>query len=557
MDGEFVGEYRILRRLGSGAMGSVYLATHRDIPNLRTVLKKLGDPLLVDRFRLEADKLALLEGHRGVCQIKHFFDHEGQFYIVMEHIEGPTLQELIESPTPPDIARALEIVASLLETLAFAHQQGIVHRDIKPTNIMIDRLGQVKVIDFGIAKSIEDPDLTQAGTSLGSPRYMAPEQFNASPATDWVRCDLYAIGVTLYYLLTRAYPFDGETIYEIWDAKRKGLVSPPSTLNGSVTNELDRVVLKAVATDPADRFASAADMLAAMREAQLPADPHCQTTPFGDPHPPDPERIVIPGPPEPQVPVARIMSIAGAVVVAAIIVVVALQSRHPDVPAQTVAPRAPELLAPGPDEVLADQKVTFRWTAPADGTRSMLELAPNPAFTGSEVHSNLIGGSMDYRYPLQDGVWYWRVRASPEGSPWSEPRRFSVKPPRPDEATVAAQAPPTDRESAPAGPSRGEAAAQVTPKPTAAPKKKPDGGTVPVRILSLIDGASVNGATIAIDGRMLDDQTPFKVVDFPTGKHTVTVSLEVNGVRWVGRTTVDVTPDMADYRLRIPLAPPP
>ncbi|MBE0566499.1 MAG: serine/threonine protein kinase, partial [Krumholzibacteria bacterium] len=248
-------------------MASVYLAGHRDVPNLRTVLKELSDPQLADRFRREADKLALLDGHRGICQIKHFFESGGHFYIVMEYIEGPNLDELVRSDNPPDLPRVLEIARSVLGTLEFAHQQGVVHRDIKPTNIMIDRMGEVKIIDFGIAKGAADPDLTQVGASLGSPRYMAPEQFNPAGPIDWVRCDVYAVGVTLYYLLTRDFPFKVGSVYEMCEAKRLGAIVPPSQLDPAIPAWLEAVVLKAMATDPRDRFASAAEMRAALLDA--------------------------------------------------------------------------------------------------------------------------------------------------------------------------------------------------------------------------------------------------------------------------------------------------
>ncbi len=260
----FIGKYKVIRKLGAGGMASVYLASHRDVPSLRTVLKELGDIQLADRFRREADKLAQLDGHGGICQIKHFFEAEGKFYIVMEYIEGPTLDELVRGDNPPDLLRCLDITRSILGTLDFAHRMGVVHRDIKPTNIMIDRIGQVKIIDFGIAKGAADPDLTQVGASLGSPRYMAPEQFNAAAAIDWVRCDIYAVGVTLYFLLTRDYPFKAASIHEMCEAKRLGLVEPPSRLNPAIPPWLEAVVLRAMAKDPAERYASAAEMRAAL-----------------------------------------------------------------------------------------------------------------------------------------------------------------------------------------------------------------------------------------------------------------------------------------------------
>jgi len=262
---EFIGKYKVLRNIGAGGMASVYLASHRDVPNLKNILKKLSDPKLADRFKREADKLALLDGHVGICQIKHFFEHSGDLYIVMEYIDGSTLDQLIKSDDPPNLKRSLEITRSILGTLDFAHRKGIIHRDIKPTNIMIDGNGQVKIIDFGIAKGTSDPELTQAGTSLGSPRYMAPEQFDPPDSVDWVRCDLYAVGVTLYYLLARKPPFEGANMFELCAAKRLNDLPPPSKFNSDIPAELDAVVMKAIACDPAERYATATEMEAALK----------------------------------------------------------------------------------------------------------------------------------------------------------------------------------------------------------------------------------------------------------------------------------------------------
>ncbi|MFH1844797.1 MAG: SUMF1/EgtB/PvdO family nonheme iron enzyme [bacterium] len=257
-----IGDYRIIGDLGAGGMASVYLAVHRDVPNLKVVLKKLKDRTLVDRFIREADKLALLSGHPGICQIRHFFDHEGDFYIAMEHIDGGNLGQLIDSEDGLEHDRALEIMLSVLHTLDFAHRKGISHRDIKPTNIMVDKHGQVKVIDFGIAKGKFDSDLTTVGTRLGSPRYMPPEQYSPDRKTDWARCDVYAVGGTLYHALTGRPPFKATDLLDLKDEKERGEIAPPSGIDSALSRELDTVILRALAVDPVDRHADAAEMLA-------------------------------------------------------------------------------------------------------------------------------------------------------------------------------------------------------------------------------------------------------------------------------------------------------
>lgn len=264
---QYIREYRIIGDIGAGGMASVQLAVHRDVPNLKVVLKKLSDRSLADRFKREADKLALLDGQPGICQIKNFFDHEGDFYIAMEYIEGQDLGQLLSSENHIERERAVQIIQAVLRTLDFAHRLGISHRDIKPTNIMIDRHGQVKIIDFGLAKGKTDSDLTMVGTVVGSPRYMAPEQFSFDERTDWARCDIYAVGVTLYYLLTGRLPFKSRDIYELRDEKWRGGFAPPSAIDPAIPAELDAVTMRALAIDPTQRYADAAAMLADLNRA--------------------------------------------------------------------------------------------------------------------------------------------------------------------------------------------------------------------------------------------------------------------------------------------------
>lgn len=465
MADESIGNYRVLRKLGAGGMASVYLASHRDVPNLRTVLKELSDPQLADRFRREADKLALLDGHRGICQIKHFFESGGRFYIVMEYIEGPNLDELVRSDDPPDLPRVLEIVRAVLGTLEFAHQQGVVHRDIKPTNIMIDRRGEVKIIDFGIAKGAADPDLTQVGASLGSPRYMAPEQFNPAGPVDWVRCDVYAVGVTLYYLLTRDFPFKVGSVYEMCEAKRLGTIVPPSQVDPAIPPWLEAVVLKAMATDPRDRFASAAEMSAALQDAgatplAMPGRAPDTTMVLGAVPPPPPAPAPTPTPPPaavrpappgadgwtgtptptpPPAPAAprrrRAPVVGGAVAAVAVLAALGLVLLRGG---DGGSPPPPLLVAPAADAVLAEPLVEFRWGGPdqAAGPHD-LEVAADSTFAAPRTRTGVTGGAVRSDDPLADGTWFWRVRAAPAGGeagPWSAIGRFRVE--RPPLATA-------------------------------------------------------------------------------------------------------------------------
>lgn len=264
-----IGNYKIIRKIGAGGMAQVYLAVHKDVPNLKVVLKILSDPRLVERFRQEADKLALLDGNPHICQIKHFFNHGDEIVIAMEYIEGQTLDQVVDKNGPFSPQESARIIADILGTLDFAHSKGIFHRDIKPSNIMIDGSGRCKIIDFGIAKAETDPNLTIAGSSCGTPTYMAPEQFNPDEKIDYRLADIYAIGTTLYYLLTGKLPFKGDNAFALRDAKMFTDPQPPSKINSKVPKSLDKIVLKALKKEPSDRFLSATEMKTSLGQSGM------------------------------------------------------------------------------------------------------------------------------------------------------------------------------------------------------------------------------------------------------------------------------------------------
>jgi eukaryotic-like serine/threonine-protein kinase len=255
-----IGNYRILKQIGAGGMAKVYLAVHKDVPNLKVVLKILSNPQHAARFMQEADKLALLERNPNICHIRHFFNHEDELVIAMEYIEGKSLEEMIADQGRFSVDETIKIIADLLTALAFAHEKEIYHRDIKPGNIMFDREGQLKIIDFGIAKGKTDPQMTIVGTSTGTPEYMAPEQFAGGEHLDYAKCDIYAVGTLMYAMLAGRPPFKGENEFVLRDAKMSEDPVPPSRLGKDISGELDKVILKAINKDPAKRFASVAEM---------------------------------------------------------------------------------------------------------------------------------------------------------------------------------------------------------------------------------------------------------------------------------------------------------
>ncbi len=255
-----IGNYRVLKQIGAGGMAKVYLAVHKDVPNLQVVLKILSDPRHAARFMQEADKLALLERNPNICHIRHFFDHEGELVIAMEHIDGKSLEEMLAEKGTFAVDETLGIVDGLLAALAFAHDKGIYHRDIKPGNVMFDRDGQLKIIDFGIAKGKTDPQMTIVGTAAGTPEYMAPEQFTGGEGIDYAKCDIYAVGTMMYLMLSVRPACAGENEFVLRDAKLSENPDPPSRFSKNIPGSIDRIIMKAMDKDPAKRFASAAEM---------------------------------------------------------------------------------------------------------------------------------------------------------------------------------------------------------------------------------------------------------------------------------------------------------
>jgi serine/threonine protein kinase len=269
MEEQSFGSYKVVKKIGAGGMARVFLAVHKDIPNLKVVLKILSDPNLVERFKQEADKLALLDGHPNICQIKHFFNHGEDMVIAMEYIDGVTLDDKMKVSGKFPIPDAMKIVSEVLDILEFAHQKGIYHRDIKPSNIMIDNSGRVKIIDFGIAKAKTDPNLTTVGTACGTPAYMAPEQFVPNDETDYAKIDIYATGTTLYYMLTNQLPFKGDNEFVLRDAKLFTNPIKPRDANSEITKPLEEIILKSLKKDPQERYHSATEMKNALDHLRI------------------------------------------------------------------------------------------------------------------------------------------------------------------------------------------------------------------------------------------------------------------------------------------------
>jgi serine/threonine-protein kinase len=252
--------YVIERKLGSGGMADVYLAEDQELGR-RVALKLLddrhaSDEQFVERFRREAQSAAGLN-HPSIVSIFDRGYAEGTYYIAMEFLDGRTLKELLVKNGPTPVPIAIDYARQILGALSFAHRHGIVHRDIKPHNIVVGSDGRLKVTDFGIARSGAS-QMTEAGSIVGTAQYLSPEQARGAPVDP--RSDLYSLGIVLYEMLTGKVPFTGETPVEIAMKHLSQVPDPPSKLRPNIPHDLDAIVMRALAKDPEQRYASAEEM---------------------------------------------------------------------------------------------------------------------------------------------------------------------------------------------------------------------------------------------------------------------------------------------------------
>src|SRR5215212_1924988 len=260
IDTLFDGRYRIVRKLGTGGMANVYLAEDQELGR-RVAIKILderhaSDEQFVERFRREAKNAAALS-HPNIVSIYDRGEAEGTYYIAMEYLDGRTLKELLVRFGPPPIRIAVGYTRQILSGLAFAHRFGLVHRDIKPHNVLVDSAGHVKVTDFGIARS-GSSQMTEAGSIIGTAQYLSPEQARGAPVDQ--RSDIYSVGVLLYELLTGSVPFTGDTPVEIAMKHLSEVPQQPSKRRPNVPRGLDLAVVRALAKDPDDRYQTAEEM---------------------------------------------------------------------------------------------------------------------------------------------------------------------------------------------------------------------------------------------------------------------------------------------------------
>lgn len=290
--------YRIMSRLGTGGMADVYCAhdAHlgRDVA-LKILHRRFAqDHEFVERFRREASSAAGLQ-HPNIVNVYDRGEFDGTYYIAMEFLRGRTLKDIIAADAPLDPATAIDITVQLLRAAGFAHKRGVIHRDFKPQNVIVDEDGRVKVTDFGIARAGAS-EITETGSIMGTAQYLSPEQAQGQPVTE--ESDLYSIGVMLYEMLAGRLPFTGDSAVAI---ALQHLTEFPPELHEAHPVLAD-VVMQALEKDPARRFQSAEDFIAALEYArsQLHTQPLGEDTAVFGPLPVDETFVAAPIPPGPR-----------------------------------------------------------------------------------------------------------------------------------------------------------------------------------------------------------------------------------------------------------------
>ena len=265
----FARRYQIIEELGKGGMGKVYKAQDSEIKE-KVALKLIkpeiaADKKMIERFRNEL-KFARKIRHKNVCQMYDLNKEEGTYYITMEYVSGEDLKSFIRRARQLTVGTAVLIAKQVCEGLAEAHSLGVMHRDLKPQNIMIDRDGNARIMDFGIARSIKEKGITGAGVMIGTPEYMSPEQAEAKEVDQ--RSDIYSLGIILYEVVTGRVPFEGDTPLSV-AMKHKGEVpKDPRELNAQVPSDLSRVILKCMEKDKTNRYQTPEEILSELNKIE-------------------------------------------------------------------------------------------------------------------------------------------------------------------------------------------------------------------------------------------------------------------------------------------------
>ena len=258
----FAGRFQVIEELGKGGMGKVYKVLDKDL-DVKIALKLLkpeisSDEETIARFRNEL-KVARTVTHKNVCRMYDFGKAEGTYFITMEYVPGEDLKSTIARVGQLSVGKTIAVIKQVCDGLAEAHRLGVVHRDLKPQNIMLDREGNARIMDFGIARTFRTKGLTGGNVMIGTPEYMSPEQVEGKDIDK--RSDIYSLGIVLFEMLTGRIPFEGESVFSVALKQETQPPPDPRTINSQIPEDFSRLVLKCLEKDRVKRFQSAEEVL--------------------------------------------------------------------------------------------------------------------------------------------------------------------------------------------------------------------------------------------------------------------------------------------------------
>ncbi|MBI1313509.1 protein kinase [bacterium] len=268
-----LGDFQLVKKLGQGGMGEVYLARQISLDRLvalKVLSKELAKkPGFVERFVREARAMARID-HPNAVKVYAAEADKGLNFVAIEYVDGQSMQDVMDASKELSIGDAVHVILACADALAHAHEMNLIHRDIKPDNILVTKKGVVKVADFGLAKALDDEDMsmTQSGTGLGTPLYMPPEQARDAKHVDQ-RTDIYALGCTFYYFLTGKLPFSGDSVLKLILAKEKGQYESVRKLNSSVPERLELMIDRMIQKEAKHRYSTCAEVIADLESLGL------------------------------------------------------------------------------------------------------------------------------------------------------------------------------------------------------------------------------------------------------------------------------------------------